>query len=131
MRKRRTSATRSIPDLVLPLVRAQRGRLLAISIIAILGGFAEAASLVLIARNAVASISAAVAALAIGLLLKPLRAAARRRAARYAAANLEFATGLTELASTLQEVRVFEVEDQVGQRLERLNDRSIDRALNA
>jgi ATP-binding cassette subfamily B protein len=76
-----------------------------------------------------ASIGAALAALAIGLVLKPLRAAVRRRSARQAAANLEFATALTELASTLQEVRIFEVERPVSKRLGGLADRVTHLAL--
>jgi ABC-type multidrug transport system fused ATPase/permease subunit len=75
--------------------------------------------------NVFASVAAAVAALLIGLMLRPLRAAVRRRSARSAAANLEFATGITELASTLQEVRVFGVEQPVASRLDQLNDRNI------
>ena len=79
--------------------------------------------------NAVASIAAAVAALMIGLLLRPLRAALRRRSSRAAIANLEFATGLTEMTSTLQEVRIFGVEPQIRARLDTLNRRSIERSL--
>jgi ABC-type multidrug transport system fused ATPase/permease subunit len=71
----------------------------------------------------VASLSAALAALGIGLLLRPIRAAVRRRSARTAAANLDFATGITELASTLQEVRIFGVEAPVEERLDELNRR--------
>jgi ABC-type multidrug transport system fused ATPase/permease subunit len=79
--------------------------------------------------NAVASIAAAAAALMIGLLLRPLRAALRRRSSRAALANLEYATGLTEMTSTLQEVRIFGVEPQVRARLDTLNRRSIERSL--
>jgi ABC-type multidrug transport system fused ATPase/permease subunit len=79
--------------------------------------------------NAVASIGAAIAAVMIGVVLAPLRAALRRRSSRAATANLEFATGITEAASSLQEVRVFEVEGQVAGRLDRLIDRQTDRAL--
>jgi ABC-type multidrug transport system fused ATPase/permease subunit len=71
----------------------------------------------------VASIAAALAALSIGFLLRPLRAAVRRRSGRAAAANLDFATGITELTSTLQEVKVFGVQDRVGERLGALNRR--------
>jgi ATP-binding cassette subfamily B protein len=79
--------------------------------------------------NAIASISVAVAALAIGLMLRPLRAAVRRRSGRAAAANLEFATGVTELASTLQEVRIFGVEQPVASRLAVAADRASARVL--
>ncbi len=73
----------------------------------------------------VASVVAAVLALGLGLMLRPLRAAVRRRSGRTAAANLAFATGLTELTSTLQEVRIFGVEQQVSERLEELNRQSV------
>jgi ABC-type multidrug transport system fused ATPase/permease subunit len=78
----------------------------------------------------VASIAAAFVALGMGLLLKPLRAAGRRRSGRAAQANLDFATGLTELASTLQEVKVFGVEDEVNERLGALNRRSVTLGLH-
>jgi ABC-type multidrug transport system fused ATPase/permease subunit len=73
----------------------------------------------------IASIAAAVAALAIGMMLRPLRAAVRRRSARAAGANLEFATGITELAATLQEVRIFGVGKRVGERINALIDRHV------
>jgi ABC-type multidrug transport system fused ATPase/permease subunit len=97
----------------------------------IAAGFNLAALLVTaLVVNALASIVAGLAALLIGLLLRPLRAAVRRRSARSAAANLEFATGLTEFAATLQETRIFQVENQVGARLDTLTDRSTGRALS-
>jgi ABC-type multidrug transport system fused ATPase/permease subunit len=71
----------------------------------------------------VASVAAAVVALGIGFILRPLRAAGRRRSSRAAQANLEFATGITELASTLQEVKVFGVERPVDERIGALNRR--------
>jgi len=75
--------------------------------------------------NAIASVTAAVVTLALGLTLRPLRAALRRRSARAAQANLEFATGITELTSTLQEVRIFGVEAPVADRLDVLNQRTV------
>jgi ABC-type multidrug transport system fused ATPase/permease subunit len=74
--------------------------------------------------NPVASIAAALAALAIGLVLRPLRAGSRRRSGRRAAADQDFATALTELTSNLQDVRVFGVEQEVGDRLDALAARS-------
>lgn len=66
---------------------------------------------------------AAVAVLgAIGLLvlaLRPFRNTIRRRSALAARTNLDFATGLTELASTAQEIRIFHVENRVRGRMER------------
>ena len=79
--------------------------------------------------NPLASVGAALAALGIGLVLRPLRAAVRRRSARAADANLEFATGLTEASSTLQAVRVFGVEQAVSAQLGSLADRSTQRLL--
>jgi ABC-type multidrug transport system fused ATPase/permease subunit len=73
--------------------------------------------------NVVACFAIALAALLISLLLRPLRSAVRRRARRAAEANLDFATGVTELAATLQEVQVFGVADEVGARLGKLADR--------
>jgi ATP-binding cassette subfamily B protein len=73
--------------------------------------------------NVFAAIGIALTALLVGMSLRPLRAAVRRRTARAAAANLEFATGVTELGATLQEVRVFGVEVPVGDRLAVLADR--------
>ena len=72
--------------------------------------------------NAAASVAAAIAALAIGLMLQPLRKAARRRSARAAQSNAEFATGLTETAAILQAVRIFQVEDSVRERLADLSN---------
>ncbi|MFN8024844.1 MAG: ABC transporter ATP-binding protein [Acidimicrobiia bacterium] len=95
-----------------------------------IGGFSLAALLVTaLWVNAVASIAAAVAALLIGLMLRPLRAAVRRRSGRAAQGNLEFATGITELTSTLQEVRIFGVERPVRERLDGLNQRYVRMAL--
>lgn len=81
-----------------------------------------------LAVSAIASVSAAVAALLIGLALRPLRAAVRRRSSRAADAGLEFATGLTELTSTLQEVRVFDVAPNVQRRLNSLADTAARRS---
>ena len=81
------------------------------------------------AVSPLASIAAAVAALVVGLVLRPLRMAVRRRSARTAVANLWFATGVTELTSTLQEVRIFQVEQPVGDRLAKLTDEYSARSL--
>ncbi len=77
----------------------------------------------------IASVVAAAASFGIGLMLRPLRAAVRRRSGRAAAANLDFATGLTELASTLQETRIFGVQDEVETRLDELNRQSVREAV--
>jgi ABC-type multidrug transport system fused ATPase/permease subunit len=60
----------------------------------------------------IAAAGAAMAALLVGLMLRPLRAAVRRRNERKAAANLALSTGVTEFASALQEIRIFGVEAQ-------------------
>ena len=72
--------------------------------------------------NPVAAVVVAGTALVIGLGLRPLRGAVRRRAGLMAEANLSFATGLTEFAATTQEARIFVVEDQVRSRLDELVD---------
>jgi ABC-type multidrug transport system fused ATPase/permease subunit len=98
--------------------------------VAVIAGFNLTAMLLTaVVVSPLASVGAALAALAIGMVLRPLRAAVRRRSARAAAANLEFATGITEASSTLQAVRVFGVEGAVGDRLDTLADRSTQRLL--
>ena len=64
--------------------------------------------------NPIASLGAFTASLALALLLRPLRAATRRRSRRAAQANLEYATKITEVTSQAQEIRVFNVVDAVG-----------------
>jgi len=96
-----------------------------------IGTFSLTALLVTaLAVNPIASVAAAVAALAIGLMLKPMRAALRRRSSRTAEANLDFATGITELSTTLQEVRIFGVETPVADRLDELNRLSVRHSLH-
>ena len=58
----------------------------------------------------------------LGLALRPLRASVRRRSKQSALANVDFATTLTELTETMQEVRVFGVEDEIRERLGGLTD---------
>ena len=72
--------------------------------------------------NPLAAVVVAGTALVIGLGLRPLRGAVRRRAGLMAEANLAFATGLTEFAATTQEARIFVVEGQVRSRLDELVD---------
>jgi ABC-type multidrug transport system fused ATPase/permease subunit len=79
--------------------------------------------------NPLASLGAAAAAVLIGLMLRPLRAAVRRRSRRAAAANLDFATGVTEMGMTLQEVRIFGVQRAVGGHVDSLNERQARFAL--
>jgi ATP-binding cassette subfamily B protein len=82
-----------------------------------------------LAVSPLASVAAATAALIVGLVLRPLRLAVRRRSAKMAGANLVFATAVTELTSTLQEVRIFQVERPVGDKLSDLTDEYAQRAL--
>ncbi len=82
-----------------------------------------------LAVSPLASLAAATAALLVGLVLRPLRLAVRRRSARAAESNLTFATGLTELTSNLQEVRIFQVEGSVGDKLSDLTDEYAERSL--
>jgi ABC-type multidrug transport system fused ATPase/permease subunit len=79
------------------------------------------------AVNPIASLAVALAAVLIGLTLRPIRGAIQRRARRQAEANLAFATALTELASTAQEVRIFDVEQTVRARIDRLTDETSHR----
>jgi ABC-type multidrug transport system fused ATPase/permease subunit len=96
----------------------------------VIAGFSLVALLITaFAVNVIASIAVGLGALGIGLLLRPLRAAVRRRSALAAAADLEFATGVTELASTLQEVRIFGVEEPVASRLGETVDRATVRMI--
>jgi ATP-binding cassette, subfamily B, bacterial len=80
--------------------------------------------------NAPASIAAALAAMFVGVVLRPLRGAVRRRSGRNAAANHEFATGVTELTTTLQEVRTFRSEPAVRSRLDGMLDRATRTSLS-
>lgn len=82
-----------------------------------------------LAVSPLASLAAAAAALLVGLVLRPLRLVVRRRSAKMAGANLVFATGVTELTSTLQEIRIFQVEQPVGDKLSDLTDDYAQRAL--
>ncbi len=68
----------------------------------------------------VAAVGAAVSALAIGLAMRPLRMIVRQRALERAQVNLELATGVTEFAQTLQEVRIFGVQEPVAERIDGL-----------
>jgi ABC-type multidrug transport system fused ATPase/permease subunit len=79
------------------------------------------------AVNPIASFAVAAAAVLIGMTLRPIRGAVQRRSRRASESNLAFATALTELASTAQEVRIFDVEDNVRDRLDRLTDESSHR----
>jgi ABC-type multidrug transport system fused ATPase/permease subunit len=79
------------------------------------------------AVNPVASLAVAGAAVLIGLTLRPIRGAIQRRSRRASESNLAFATALTELASTTQEVRIFDVEQNVRERLDRLTDETSTR----
>jgi len=118
-----------LQELLTTYAAATSGALQEITQMAIAGFSLAALLLSALAVNAIASIATALAALAIGLMLRPLRAAVRRRSALAAAANLDYATGVTELASTLQEVRIFGVEQPVASRLDTAADRVSARAL--
>jgi ABC-type multidrug transport system fused ATPase/permease subunit len=68
--------------------------------------------------NAIAALVVVAAATGVALLLRPLRNAVRGRARASAEANLAVATDVTEIASTMQEIRVFNVEDIVARQLD-------------
>jgi ATP-binding cassette, subfamily B, bacterial len=118
-----------LQELLTTYTMAASGAVNAVAQTAIAGFNLAALLLTALVVNVIASIAVAFAALAIGLILRPLRAALRRRSARAAAANLEFATHVTELASTLQEIRIFGVEQPVGSRLGDAADRVTARTL--
>jgi ABC-type multidrug transport system fused ATPase/permease subunit len=62
-------------------------------------------------------------------MLRPLRAAVNRRSARSAAANLAYVTSVTEFAGSLQEARIFGVEDRIAAKLDDLAAESRRRQL--
>jgi ABC-type multidrug transport system fused ATPase/permease subunit len=70
--------------------------------------------------NVVAAVITGVAAFLVGAFVRPLRIAARRRSRGTASSRLIMATGVTELATTLQDVRIFGVEHRVRERLDDL-----------
>ena len=79
--------------------------------------------------NLLAAVVVSAAGVIVALLLRPVRDAVRRRSHRAAAANLAFATDVTEFAASLQEMRVFNVEEpvlrQIDARIE--NTSALDR----
>lgn len=84
----------------------------------LVASFSLAAMLVAaVVVSPLASLAVALAALVIGLTLRPLRAAARRRAKRRAAARLQLGTSIAEFSATLQEARIFGVGEQIEQRI--------------
>lgn len=108
-------------ELVSTFARAQADALNSVSNF-VIAGFNLAAMLVAaLVIQPLAALAAGAAALLIGLILRPLRLALRRRSARRATANLELATSVTEVASALQEVRIFGVERQVEEHVDALS----------
>ena len=77
--------------------------------------------------NVAAAVVTGIAALLIGVVVRPLRGAARRRSRRTAKSRLIMATGVTELAATLQDVRIFGVENRVRARLDGLVEKAAQR----
>ncbi len=92
----------------------------------VLGAVAALSLVALVATafgvNPIASLAVAGTAALIGLTLRPVREAVQRRSRRMSESNLAFATALTELAATTQEVRIFDVEPQVRNRLDELTE---------
>jgi ABC-type multidrug transport system fused ATPase/permease subunit len=64
--------------------------------------------------NAPAALAVIAAATGVALVLRPVRNAVRRVSRASAEANMAVATDVTEIASTMQEIRVFNVEDVVA-----------------
>jgi ABC-type multidrug transport system fused ATPase/permease subunit len=67
--------------------------------------------------NAVGTLVIAAAAVALIAVMRPLRAALRRRSGRTAFSNVDLATTVNETASMIQEIRVFGVTAAAGDRL--------------
>lgn len=76
--------------------------------------------------NAAAALVVVLVAVLMALCLRPIRARVRRYARRSAEAGLVMATGVSELADGMLEVRVFDVEDQVFDRTKIAIDASAD-----
>jgi ABC-type multidrug transport system fused ATPase/permease subunit len=74
--------------------------------------------------NVIAAIVVTAVGAGVALILRPMRHLIRRLAGRAADANLAFATEVTELSANLQEVRVFNVEEVVLDRIEERIDES-------
>jgi ABC-type multidrug transport system fused ATPase/permease subunit len=74
--------------------------------------------------NVVGTVVIGVSGVGLVVLLRPFRAALRRRSYRNAVAGIDFATGVSESASMMQEIHVFGTADASRQRLEKLSDAS-------
>lgn len=74
--------------------------------------------------NALAAVVVVAAAVLVAFLLRPLRTTVRARYGLSARANLDFATDVTEYAANMQEIRVFNVEDVVLDRIQHRIDRA-------
>lgn len=93
------------------------------------GGVVAAANLVALLGTAIAvePVGAVVLVLSVsvlGLLLRPLRSAVRRRAREANAAGMEFATSVNEVSVLGLELHVFHVQDKAHARLAEANDRA-------
>ncbi|MDQ6911173.1 MAG: ABC transporter ATP-binding protein/permease [Actinomycetota bacterium] len=75
-----------------------------------------------LALDIAAAIAAAAAVAALTVATRPIRQAVRRRAEVVAQSDLRFATVVAETATTAQEVRIFDVTNQVRHRIERRVD---------
>jgi ATP-binding cassette, subfamily B, bacterial len=74
--------------------------------------------------NLVASLIVGLAGVGLLLVLRPLRAAAKRRSQLSSEAGMEYVTAVSEAASMAQEVHVFGVRMPIGRMLDQLGDRS-------
>lgn len=74
--------------------------------------------------NALATVVVGAAGVALVLVMRPLRAAAKRRSRRAAHAGLSYGTAVSEVASMAQEIHVFGVERPVSRLLAKLSDDS-------
>jgi ATP-binding cassette, subfamily B, bacterial len=75
-----------------------------------------------IAINAVAAIVVGAAVFMLALVMRPLRAAVRRRSQATADADVAFATSISEVTSIAQEIKIFDAADRVRDRVNRQID---------
>jgi ABC-type multidrug transport system fused ATPase/permease subunit len=74
--------------------------------------------------NAVGTLVIGIAGVGLIALLRPARAALRRRSFRNAMAGIDYATAVSESASMMQEIHVFGTADAARTRLEQLSEES-------
>ncbi len=74
----------------------------------------------------VATLAAGLVVVGLGALLRPIRAAIKRRAARASRAGMEFATSLSDTSSVMLESQVFHVQEPISRDVARRVERAAD-----